>query len=86
MIVRHARDGARVEGVFVCRIQAAEQAFALITHGRTATLVPWRPEMDRARNQPVSGQVNGRDFDFKYGRGVEGNALKAIAKALGLDR
>ena len=37
--------------------------------------------MDRALNQFVAGQVNGINFDFKYGRGVE----KEITKALGLD-
>jgi hypothetical protein len=36
--------------------------------------------MDRALNQFVSGRVSGRDFDFKYGKGVE----KGIAKALSI--
>ena len=82
LVPHFARDGDRVEGVFVSRIHTQERSYALIVHDRTATLAPWRPEMDRALNQFVSGQVNGRQFDFNYGRGVE----KSIAKGLGLDR
>lgn len=43
---------------------------------------PWRADMDRALNQFVSGSVNGRGFDFKYGREVE----KALQRSLGLGR
>lgn len=77
-----ARDGERVSGLYTSRIHTAERGYALIEHGRTATLAPWRPEMDRALNQFVSGRVNGRQFDFKYGREVE----KAVMRMLGLDR
>lgn len=71
---------SKAAGLYTSHIHAAERAYAVLEHGRIATLVPWRPEMDRAFNQHVSGQVRGRDFDFKYGRQVE-KALK-----LGLDR
>jgi type IV secretory pathway VirD2 relaxase len=79
-----ARDGDTVHGLYTSRIHMAEQSYALIEradHRFSATLVPWRPEMDRALNQFVSGRVNGRDFDFKYGKGIE----KEITKSLGLD-
>ncbi|MFT3728627.1 MAG: DUF3363 domain-containing protein [Terricaulis sp.] len=78
-----ARDGDSVHGLYTGRIHMAEQSYALIEradHRFSSTLVPWRPEMDRALNQLVSGRVNGRDFDFKYGKGVE----KEIAKALSI--
>jgi type IV secretory pathway VirD2 relaxase len=78
-----ARDGERVHGIFTNRIHGAQQSWALIAHDRTATLVPWRKEMDRAFNQLVSGQVNGRSFDFKYGRGAEKNVSRG--KGFGLD-
>ncbi len=86
-IPHFARDGDSVEGLFVRRIHTHERSYALIVHDRTATLAPWHPEMDRALNQFVSGQVdwgqvNGRAFDFNFGRGVE----KSITKNLGLDR
>lgn len=75
-----ARDGERVQGVFVGRFHTHERAYALIADDRTAALAPWRPEMDRALNQFVSGEVHGHQFDFKYGRGVE----KDISKGLDL--
>ncbi|UPT63305.1 MAG: DUF3363 domain-containing protein [Hyphomonadaceae bacterium JAD_PAG50586_4] len=78
-----ARDGEHVQGVFTSRVHGAQQSWALIEHDRTATLVPWRKEMDRAFNQSVSGQVNGRSFDFKYGRGVEKGVSRG--KGFGLD-
>ncbi|MEJ0022886.1 MAG: DUF3363 domain-containing protein [Alphaproteobacteria bacterium] len=77
-----ARDGERVRGVFVSRVHTQGRSYAVIVSDRAATLAPWRPEMDRAMSQSISGQVNGRQFDFKYGRGVE----KDIAKGLGLGR
>lgn len=78
--VEIAMDGDHAHGLYTSRIHAAERPYAVLEHGRIATLVPWRAEMDRALNQYVAGQVHGRDFDFKYGRGVE----KALG--LGLDR
>ncbi|MBK6704970.1 MAG: DUF3363 domain-containing protein [Caulobacteraceae bacterium] len=80
-VAHFARGGERVHGLYTGRIHMAEQSFALIEHDRTATLAPWRPAMDRALNQFVAGQVNGINFDFKYGRGVE----KEITKMLGID-
>jgi type IV secretory pathway VirD2 relaxase len=70
-VAHFARDGERVQGHFVSRVHGADRTLALIAHGETATLAPWRPEMDRAVNQFVSGTVRGRDFDFKYGKGAE---------------
>jgi type IV secretory pathway VirD2 relaxase len=78
-----ARDGEHVQGIFTSRIHGAQQSWALIEHDRTATLVPWRKEMDRAFNQAVSGRVNGRDFDFKYGRSAEKDISRG--RGLGLD-
>jgi hypothetical protein len=66
-----ARDGDRVVGVFVQRVRMAERSFAVLVHERSATLVPWRAEMDRAANQMMTGRVNGRSFDFKFGREAE---------------
>ncbi|NDC57600.1 MAG: DUF3363 domain-containing protein, partial [Alphaproteobacteria bacterium] len=79
-----AREGDRVAGVFVSRIHAAEKSYALLVHDRTATLVPWRPDMDRAINQFMAGQVNGRTMDFKYGKGVEQAVKRDLGR--GLDR
>lgn len=80
-----ARDGERVHGLFVSRVHGADKTLALIVHGETATLAPWRQEMDRAFNQFVSGTVRGQDFDFKYGKGVEKSIGKALGKGLGIE-
>lgn len=77
-----ARDGDQAAGVFAQRVQTAERSFAVIFHGRSATLVPWRAEMDRAENQLVAGRVNGRKFDFSVGREAE-KAMKLMAPWLG---
>jgi hypothetical protein len=79
-----AHGGERVVGVYTSRIHGAERSYAVIEHGRTATLAPWRPEMDRALNQFVSGRVTDRGFDFRYGREVE-QAIRRT-KGLGFDR
>ncbi len=79
LVPHFARDGDRVEGVFVTRVHGAQKTLALIVHEETATLAPWRPELDRALNQYVLGTVKGRDFDFVYGREAE----KSIDLGLG---
>lgn len=70
-----------MHGLLVSRVHVPDKTLALIVHGETATLAPWRPEMDRAFNQFVSGTVRGQDFDFKYGKGVE----KSLGKRLGIE-
>ena len=80
-VAHFAREGEDVHGLYASRLHQAEQSFALIEHGRTATLVPWRAEIDQALNQFVSGQLNARGFDFKFGAGIE----KQITKTMHLD-
>lgn len=70
----------RVEGVFVGRVHGARESFAIIEKGNYSKLVPWRPAMDRAFGQQVAGQKRGREFDFKYGKGI------SLGKSLGIDR
>ncbi|MDX2091787.1 MAG: DUF3363 domain-containing protein, partial [Kofleriaceae bacterium] len=81
-----ARDGDLVQGIFASRLHAAEKSYAVILLDGTATLAPWRPEMDRALNQLVSGRVNGRSFDFTYGREVEKSVEKRLKRGLAVDR
>jgi type IV secretory pathway VirD2 relaxase len=78
LVPHFARDGERVHGLFVRRVHGADKTLALIVHGETATLAPWRADMDRALNQFVSGTVRGREFDFKYGKGVEKSLMKGL--------
>jgi type IV secretory pathway VirD2 relaxase len=83
-IAHIARDGEHVAGVYVNRIHGAEQSYAVIEHGRTATLAPWRPEMDRAMGQAVSGHVSNQRFEYKVGKEAE-KAIK-VMRGLGVDR
>jgi type IV secretory pathway VirD2 relaxase len=80
-VAHFAREGERVEGVYVSRIRTAEQTYALIERDQIATLTPWRVELDRALNQHVAGQVKDHALAFAYGP----NAETAINRALGLD-
>jgi hypothetical protein len=82
LVPHFAHDGERVQGIFVARIHAHECAYALIADDPTATLAPWRPEMDRALNQFIVGEVHGDQFEFNFGRGVE----KSLAKGLDITR
>ena len=77
-----AREGEKVHGIYVGRVLAGEGSFALIQQERTATLAPWRPELERARNQVIVGRVEGPQFDFQMGRAAE----KAIGKGIDLWR
>jgi type IV secretory pathway VirD2 relaxase len=79
-VAHFACDGDVVHGLFVSRIHAAQRSFALIVHGDTATFAPWRPEMDRALNQIVSGRVQGNNFDFLFGRDIE----RSVSERLGV--
>lgn len=74
-----AQNRDRVEGVFVGRVHGARESFAIIEKGNYSKLVPWRPQMDRAFGQQVAGQMRGRDFDFKYGKGIK------LGKGLGIE-
>jgi hypothetical protein len=47
---------------------AGERTHALIENDRTLTLAPWRPEMDRARNQFVYGRLEKGQLSFSYGQ------------------
>ncbi len=84
-VAHFARDGDIVEGLYKERIRTGERSHGLIEHDRTATLVPWRPEMDRALNQYVSGEVNGRDFNFDYGREVQERLQRELSRGYGLE-
>ena len=77
-----ARAGDRVSGLFGQKLFLSKGTYAVLFQERTATLVPWRPEMDRAFNHLTVGRVDGRSFDFKFGREAE----RALARGMSLAR
>ena len=68
-------DGERIGGVYQRRLTLASGRFALIVNevSREFSLVPWRPEVERALGQAVSGTIRGRAVQWSLGRerGVE---------------
>jgi type IV secretory pathway VirD2 relaxase len=81
-VAHFARAGDRVSGLFGQKLFLSKETYAVLLQERTATLVPWRPEMDRALNQLMAGRVDGRGFDYKVGREAE----KALARGMSLAR
>jgi hypothetical protein len=72
---RSIEDGERISGVYQRRLALASGRFALIMNevSREFSLVPWRPEVERALGQAVSGTIRGRAVHWSLGRerGVE---------------
>jgi hypothetical protein len=68
-------DRECIGGVYQRRLTLASGRFALIANeaSREFSLVPWRPEVERALGQAVSGTIRGRAVQWSLGRerGVE---------------
>ena len=60
-----AEPGSRVEGVVRGRVDLASGRFALIENAHEFSLVPWRPELERAVDRNVSGVIR-RDGDISW--------------------
>ncbi len=58
-----ARLGA-VEGVYARRIDLAQGRVALIVGGRQASIVPWRPALERFAGREVRGVVSGQGLSW----------------------
>lgn len=50
-----AKHGQRVEGIYRRAVQVGDGKYALIEKSHDFTLVPWRPVLERAIGEPVSG-------------------------------
>ncbi|MEZ5874800.1 MAG: DUF3363 domain-containing protein [Hyphomicrobiales bacterium] len=59
--LKHHRsgEGDRIEGVYRRPLQLASGRFAMIAGEREFALVPWRPILERSRDQQVTGIVRG---------------------------
>ncbi|MCK1274412.1 relaxase/mobilization nuclease and DUF3363 domain-containing protein [Bradyrhizobium sp. 61] len=67
-----AKAGDRIEGVYRRMLTLNSGRFALIEQSREFVLVPWRPVLERARGQLVTGQVGGEGISWSIGikRGI----------------
>ena len=68
-----ARHGQRVEGIYRRAVQVGDEKYALIEKSRDFTLVPWRPVLQRAIGEPVSGimrETGGISWTIGRSRGL----------------
>ena len=67
---RPAENGERVTGLYQRRVTLASGRFALVADEATRefSLVPWRPEVERALGQEVSAIQRGRSVEWTLGR------------------
>ncbi|OMI11896.1 hypothetical protein BSN85_10530 [Bradyrhizobium brasilense] len=66
------KAGDKVEGVYRRVLTLHSGRFALIERSHEFALVPWRPVLERARGQLVTGQVGGEGISWSIGikRGI----------------
>ncbi|MBB4360645.1 type IV secretory pathway VirD2 relaxase [Bradyrhizobium sp. CIR48] len=66
------KAGDKIDGVYRRMLTLNSGRFALIERSHEFALVPWRPVLDRARGQLVSGQVGGEGISWSIGikRGI----------------
>ncbi len=67
-----AKAGDKIDGVYRRMLTLNSGRFALIERSHEFVLVPWRPVLERARGQLVSGQVGGEGISWSIGikRGI----------------
>lgn len=63
-------EARRVSGVYVRRIDLAQGRMALILGDRQASLVPWRPALERFAGREVEGTMRGQGLSWSLARGV----------------
>ncbi|WP_342722650.1 relaxase/mobilization nuclease RlxS [Bradyrhizobium sp. B097] len=69
---RNVRSGDSLGGVYKRMLTLNSGRYALIEQSREFVLVPWRPVLERARGQVVSGSVGGDGISWSIGlkRGI----------------
>ncbi|MVT64476.1 DUF3363 domain-containing protein [Bradyrhizobium pachyrhizi] len=69
---RNVRAGDSLSGVYKRMLTLSSGRYALIEQSREFVLVPWRPVLERARGQLVSGSVGGEGISWSIGmkRGI----------------
>jgi type IV secretory pathway VirD2 relaxase len=69
------RAGEEVRGRYVRSVRMGDAKFALIERSHEFTLVPWRPTLERARGEQVSGIVRDSGISWTIGRGRNGPSI-----------
>ncbi len=63
-----ARNGDRIEGVIVRRVDLESGSYALVERSRDFTLVPWRDVLDRNVGKAASGIMRTDGISWQFGR------------------
>lgn len=61
------KPGDRVTGTYRRMLTLSSGRFALIERARDFNLVPWRPVLERAKGQAVTGVVGGEGISWSIG-------------------
>jgi len=61
-------DGERVSGIYRRSVQLVSGRFAMLDDGRSFTLVPWRPVVEKRLCQQVAAIVSGQSVNWEFGR------------------
>ncbi len=63
------KDGSHISGRYRGALELVSGRYALLEQrSREFALVPWRPDLERARNREIDGWVRGRDVQWNFGR------------------
>jgi hypothetical protein len=63
-----AKTGNPVEGIYRRSVELTSGKFAIIEQAHEFTLVPWRPQLERAVDRPVSGIMRSDGISWSIGR------------------
>jgi hypothetical protein len=65
---RHVNAGGNFTGIYRRMLTLNSGRFALIERSHDFVLVPWRPVLERARGQMVTGSVGGEGISWSIGQ------------------
>jgi hypothetical protein len=63
-----ATTGQEIRGIYRRSVSLTSGRFAIIERAQDFTLVPWRPVLERAKGQSVSGIVGGEGISWSIGK------------------
>ena len=77
-----AKEGQRFSGVYLSRVHAGGQAFAVVEGKAGVLLAPWRAGLEACRGQAITGVLQGGAVDFTFGL----QAGRGLGLGRGLER
>ncbi|MBL4802583.1 MAG: DUF3363 domain-containing protein [Emcibacter sp.] len=64
------KDKGEVIGTYIRKLNLRSGQYVVLEKSKEFTLVPWRPVMDRAKGQAISGMISRGNINWTIGRGV----------------